>query len=526
MIFESGGSLSECANAFSQSRNLVSFSRGRPLTAEGGRAAPRGASLLAMSTRGDSFLDEVREARAAREARSAASDEPSDGSSETTSGRPRRSIFRTPSLAQRPPSSYRLTSALGRAVAAAANTSVGLVRESVASAINATSRRGRRGDLMSDDVMLRRIVERIERTQREFEDDAEVNARRDARLARAVRGLSPAEIDTLPDLSWEPKESTSESGEKVEEANDGDGDVTLDGDVPSSQTHSDECAVCFVGFEAGDKLKHLPCGHSGFHLVCIKTWLERSPTCPLCRCACRSAWDIPGDDDNDLDDRDDPDLRSETFNRHLQELTAMHEEESAWLDRLEAQPRRVSTRFSTRDTADVSTGNEVESTVSTSFQTRSQVPLLDLDLTMEQRRAQFVPFDPNATSYMRRNYSELLELREEERALVEQLDQLAVTEEALHGRIADATRGRDDALRAREAEEREIEGWGGTGAGVATTVGPGWRSASARDLPEHTAATSQQRGASATSLALAAAERDHHSRVNAVDALSRWRSSG
>jgi hypothetical protein len=51
-------------------------------------------------------------------------------------------------------------------------------------------------------------------------------------------------------------------------------------------------------------------------------------------------------------------------------------------------------------------------------------------------------------------------LREEERALVEQLDQLAVTEEALHGRIADATRGRDDALRAREAEEREIEGWG------------------------------------------------------------------
>ena len=93
----------------------------------------------------------------------------------------------------------------------------------------------------------------------------------------------------------------------------------------------DECAVCFVAFEPGDALKALPCGHAGFHLKCIRTWLQRSPTCPLCRCACRCRGPRgrPRGPPGDLGDADvpgDPDLRSETFERRLAELTAMHEE--------------------------------------------------------------------------------------------------------------------------------------------------------------------------------------------------------
>ena len=67
-------------------------------------------------------------------------------------------------------------------------------------------------------------------------------------------------------------------------------------------------------------------------------------------------------------------------------------------------------------------------------------------------------------------------------------------EEELRARIAVASRRRDEALRRRDAE--------------ASAEPSGARSV----------------GATSTSFALAAAERDYHSRVSAVDALARWRS--
>jgi hypothetical protein len=172
----------------------------------------------------------------------------------------------------------------------------------------------------------------------------------------------------------------------------------------------------------------------------------------------------------------------------------MHEEESAWLDRLEAQPRRSATAASGEAaTAFVPAGDipgdipgddaRAENLVGSSRDPESAVP-------EPAARVSFNPFDPGAASYMRRNYAELVRLREEERALVARLDRLAATEEDLHARIAEAARRRDDALRARENETETR-----TDLGVDGT----------------------------TSFALAAAERDHHSRVNAVDALARWR---
>ncbi|KAF0896551.1 hypothetical protein E2562_024402 [Oryza meyeriana var. granulata] len=44
----------------------------------------------------------------------------------------------------------------------------------------------------------------------------------------------------------------------------------------------EECAVCMEDFEAGDKLRAMPCSHC-FHERCIFDWLRVSGICPLCR---------------------------------------------------------------------------------------------------------------------------------------------------------------------------------------------------------------------------------------------------
>jgi hypothetical protein len=40
-----------------------------------------------------------------------------------------------------------------------------------------------------------------------------------------------------------------------------------------------ECAICLAHAEAPVALA---CGHA-FHAACVAAWLERKPTCPLCR---------------------------------------------------------------------------------------------------------------------------------------------------------------------------------------------------------------------------------------------------
>ncbi len=41
------------------------------------------------------------------------------------------------------------------------------------------------------------------------------------------------------------------------------------------------CAICFNNLEMGQSM-YLPCAHL-FHDICIRTWLRKSPTCPICR---------------------------------------------------------------------------------------------------------------------------------------------------------------------------------------------------------------------------------------------------
>ncbi|XP_063003227.1 E3 ubiquitin-protein ligase RNF167-like [Elgaria multicarinata webbii] len=48
----------------------------------------------------------------------------------------------------------------------------------------------------------------------------------------------------------------------------------------------ESCVICMAEFEAGERLKILPCGHA-FHNTCINTWLLIQPrdgkTCPICK---------------------------------------------------------------------------------------------------------------------------------------------------------------------------------------------------------------------------------------------------
>mmetsp|Transcript_92760 Transcript_92760/g.258380 ORF Transcript_92760/g.258380 Transcript_92760/m.258380 type:complete len:91 (-) Transcript_92760:160-432(-) len=81
---------------------------------------------------------------------------------------------------------------------------------------------------------------------------------------RPVRGISKEDIETMTTLL------TYSSGCNPEEKA---GNIT-----------SDQCTICLEQFQAGEKLRMLPCLHR-YHCNCVDRWLlqARSPECPLCR---------------------------------------------------------------------------------------------------------------------------------------------------------------------------------------------------------------------------------------------------
>jgi len=56
-------------------------------------------------------------------------------------------------------------------------------------------------------------------------------------------------------------------------------DTTHDDDGDSIE--SPTCTICFCPFEEGDRIGDLPCRHE-FHVDCLKGWLQRKNSCPLC----------------------------------------------------------------------------------------------------------------------------------------------------------------------------------------------------------------------------------------------------
>ncbi|KAM4041620.1 uncharacterized protein ACNLHF_012597 [Anomaloglossus baeobatrachus] len=53
----------------------------------------------------------------------------------------------------------------------------------------------------------------------------------------------------------------------------------------SPQEDTGSCVICLTEFHLGEQITELRCNHK-FHQTCILTWLQSTPTCPLCRINC------------------------------------------------------------------------------------------------------------------------------------------------------------------------------------------------------------------------------------------------
>uniref|UniRef100_A0A0E0BF90 RING-type domain-containing protein n=1 Tax=Oryza glumipatula TaxID=40148 RepID=A0A0E0BF90_9ORYZ len=108
----------------------------------------------------------------------------------------------------------------------------------------------------------------------------------------------PADEDVLPFEEYPPPSSDEEEEEEINHPTPQTSNEAADrrhGLLPASRkaiqglrevtaagAGEDECAVCLQDFEAGDKLRMMPCCHT-FHQRCIFDWLRLSCICPLCR---------------------------------------------------------------------------------------------------------------------------------------------------------------------------------------------------------------------------------------------------
>lgn len=58
--------------------------------------------------------------------------------------------------------------------------------------------------------------------------------------------------------------------------------ITLTEDALSKLSGDAECAICKENFVEDDKMQELPCKHT-FHPPCLKPWLDKHNSCPICR---------------------------------------------------------------------------------------------------------------------------------------------------------------------------------------------------------------------------------------------------
>ncbi|TRX97602.1 hypothetical protein FHL15_001357 [Xylaria flabelliformis] len=56
------------------------------------------------------------------------------------------------------------------------------------------------------------------------------------------------------------------------------------------------CVICLT--DVAKPCRALPCKHCNFDYLCLLTWLEHRPCCPLCNCAVQEVWYDLGDGDS------------------------------------------------------------------------------------------------------------------------------------------------------------------------------------------------------------------------------------
>ena len=79
----------------------------------------------------------------------------------------------------------------------------------------------------------------------------------------------------------------------------------------NNQNRIADCSICLRDIYFGTE-RTTPCNHI-FHRICLETWLNRSPTCPLCR----ARLPRPEDDDSDATDAEDEGMVVDEFDIFL-----------------------------------------------------------------------------------------------------------------------------------------------------------------------------------------------------------------
>ena len=76
------------------------------------------------------------------------------------------------------------------------------------------------------------------------------------RERQQVPGLKEEEFERIKVVEWKPS-------------------------MKSQNQTFESCAICYNDYKRKEKLKVLKCGHA-FHECCIKEWLMKKKTCPMC----------------------------------------------------------------------------------------------------------------------------------------------------------------------------------------------------------------------------------------------------
>jgi hypothetical protein len=71
-------------------------------------------------------------------------------------------------------------------------------------------------------------------------------------------------------------------------------DETADDDDPAAC-----CIICFVPLEEGDRIGDLSCDHV-YHVDCLKGWVQRKNSCPLCATPMATSRTPSGESSNNV----------------------------------------------------------------------------------------------------------------------------------------------------------------------------------------------------------------------------------